>query len=99
MRIYQVPFQLDKEEKVIGGVLTLRQLIYIISGIGLGALFFILLFKKSLLIGVILLGILSCSGYFFAIYKAGDDDLDKYIFRRVLYFLKKKEYPFYGGVK
>jgi len=36
MRAYPVPVQLDNEERIIGGVLTLRHIIYLILGLALG---------------------------------------------------------------
>lgn len=44
MRAFPVPVQITEEERVIGGMLTLRQLLYITLGVVLGGLVFLLTF-------------------------------------------------------
>ncbi len=45
MRAFPVPVQITDEERIIGGIITLRQLLYVVVGVALGgvalALFFL----------------------------------------------------------
>lgn len=58
MAVYQVPPDMKEKEKIIGGILNINQLLWLILGLGIGALIFVMLFKifggiPSLVLGVI----------------------------------------------
>ncbi|WP_003545332.1 PrgI family protein [Desulfotomaculum nigrificans] len=95
MRVYPVPVQLNQEERIIGGRLTLRQLLYLVIGtvVGCGiALAVNLPIAVRLIIAIF--GILI--GMAFAFIPAGKTSLDIYLLRWFIWKVKKRRY-FLGG--
>lgn len=102
MRMYQVPPDMNEKEKVIGGILTLNQFFWILGGLILGALVFMMLFN---IVGgtlALIIGILFCgTGVPFAVYKKNGLTLFqlikyKYKFKKKVHKLpnRKKEVEF-----
>jgi len=95
MRAYPVPVQLDQEEKVIGGYLTLRQLLYLILGavIGCGTA---LTFNLPLIAKLIIAAGGLTIGIILAFIPAEKTTLDIYLLRWIMWTIKKRKY-YLGG--
>lgn len=83
MRAFPVPIQMHEEERIMGGMISLRQTAYIALGLALGGASFYLGFLP-LIIRLLLFLIVSGVGLFFAFAKFDDLRVDQYIF----YYLK-----------
>lgn len=93
MRSYSVPPDVNEKEKIIGGVLDLHQFFWILGGLLIGTLVFILLFpvfgKFSLIFGVIF----SFSGVPFVVVKKEGLPLFEYYKRKKSFDKKTKQLP------
>lgn len=81
MRLFSVPMDLTGEEKIIGGVLSFRQLAYIIGG-GMFAVLLFFFLKVLHLPGIVCLFIaiaFFCFGLFLSFGKPKDITADEYI--------------------
>lgn len=85
MRVYTVPIKIEKEEKIIGGTLSIRQLLYaIFIGPTLGLIVVKLLFFLPIIIKVVL-G-LTIEAFFIAlgfVKKHEVINLDEYLYRKI----------------
>ncbi|ERM92485.1 hypothetical protein O163_04790 [Caldanaerobacter subterraneus subsp. yonseiensis KB-1] len=99
MRMFEVPIQLEREEKIFGGNFSVRQMIFVIAGIGIGAVFFTKYFAKDLFAALAVWTAFSAAGAFLAFFKKDDVEIDKYIVMYLKFLLSPKEYPFVGGEK
>lgn len=91
MSLYKVPFDFTHEEKVFGGYLSLRQMLYVIASvISVGVLFF----HISMIFKVIIF--LSFVSIFmtFAFLKIGNTYADKYFLNILKYIFRKKKFIF-----
>lgn len=91
MSLYKVPFDFTHEEKVFGGYLSLRQMLYVIASvISVGVLFF----HISMIFKVIIF--LSFVSIFmtFAFVKIGNTYTDKYFINILKYIFRKKKFIF-----
>ncbi len=91
MGLYKVPFSFTHEEKVFGGYLSLRQMLYlIISVISVGILFL----NISIIIKTILFLFSISICMIFAFLKIGNIYADKYFFNILKYLLRRKIFIF-----
>ena len=91
MGLYKVPFSFTHEEKVFGGYLSLRQMLYlIISVISVGILFL----NISIIIKTILFLFSISICMIFAFLKTGNIYADKYFFNILKYLLRRKIFIF-----
>jgi len=97
MKMFNVPLQLEREEKIFGGSFSLRQVIFVIAGVGIGAMFFTAYFKRDLFVSLLLWGIFSFTGIFLAFFKKEEIEIDRYIVMYIRFMLSPREYPFRGG--
>ena len=89
MSLYKVPFDFTHEEKVFGGYLSLRQMLYVIASvISVGVLFF----HISMIFKVIIF--LSFVSITFAFVKIGNTYADKYFLNILKYIFRKKKFIF-----
>ena len=91
MQIYKIPYNFVHEEKVFGGYLSLRQMLYVITSvISVGVLFF----HISMIFKVIIF--LSFVSIFmtFAFVKIGNTYTDKYFINILKYIFRKKKFIF-----
>lgn len=87
--IYKVPFDFRHEEKIFGGYLSLRQMLYLIlSIISIGILFTPIPITLKTIVFFIIVGIFLA----FAFLKIGNIYADKYCFNVMKYIFKKKIY-------
>lgn len=94
MRLFPVPMDLTEEEKLIGGVLSLRQVVYLLGG-GVAAVF-VLVFMRLFHVPWVLAfpaGVLwFAAGIFFSFGTLAGINADEYLFRWFLYRLRKRRY-------
>lgn len=91
MGLYKVPFDFTHEEKVFGGYLSLRQMLYLIASvISIGILFLhIPIIVKTLTFLSIVAILLT-----FAFLKIGNIYADKYFFNIIKYIFRRKIFIF-----
>ena len=88
MRVFKVPFDIKREEKIFGGYLSLRQVTYLMlsaSSLGLFAMPHIPFIAKLLLVTIIAIFFLLCT-----FYKIGEQNFDKFFFYAIKYLFRKK---------
>lgn len=92
MSVYKVPFDFTHEEKVFGGYVSLRQMVYIVASIISLGIFFLPIIPMiiKLIIFLILLG----SFMAFAFIKVGSGYADKYFLNIVKFLFRRKIFIF-----
>lgn len=91
MRIFKVPFDIKREEKIFGGYLSLRQVTYLM----LGASSFILLTTPIyIIIKVLLISLFSIFFLLCTFLKIGELTFDKFFFYALKYVFRKKKYVY-----
>ena len=88
MRAFRVPVQITDEEKLFGGILSLRQFLYIFVGFALGGLAFTLSFMP-VLVRLFLFLIVFVTGIGIAMIPIKDMRADQYIY----YYTRWKKSP------
>ncbi len=90
MSIYRVPYDFTHEEKVFGGYLSIRQMLYLVlAGISTSIFFIPVL---PILIKVIIFLMLFVIFITFAFLKIGTCYADKYFISIIKYIFKKKTF-------
>ena len=91
MSLYKVPFDFAHEEKVFGGYLSLRQMLYLIASvISVGILFLHISIVVKTLVFLCTVAILLT----FAFLKIGNIYADKYFFNIIKYIFRRKIFIF-----
>lgn len=91
MSLYKVPFDFAHEEKVFGGYLSLRQMLYLIASvISVGILFLHISIVVKTLVFLSSVAILLT----FSFLKIGNIYADKYFFNIIKYIFRKKIFIF-----
>ena len=91
MSLYKVPFDFAHEEKVFGGYLSLRQMLYLIASvISVGILFLYIPIVVKTLVFLSTVAILLT----FAFLKIGNIYADKYFFNIIKYIFRRKIFIF-----
>ena len=91
MAFYKVPFDFTHEEKVFGGYLSLRQMLYaVMSVISIGILFFNIPIVIKTILFLTTIAILMA----FAFLKIGNIYADKYFFNILKFIFRKKIFIF-----
>lgn len=90
MSVYKVPFQFEHEEKMFGGYLSLRQMLYVLfSVVSIGILFIHgLPIMLKLILFLITFGMLMT----FAFLKIGNIYADKYFINIIKFIFRKKTF-------
>lgn len=96
MRAFPVPIQNDDEERIMGGMLTFRQTLYIFIGIALGGASFFLTFLPILIRLFIYLVILIAS-LVLAFVKVNDMRADHYLILYLRWLCRQKKYHLRGN--
>lgn len=89
MRVFKVPFDVKREEKIFGGYLSLRQVIYLILATSSLIIF---VTPLPMAIKIILIGITSIFFLLCAFFKIKDQNFDKFFFYALKYFFRKKKF-------
>ena len=89
MRVFKVPFDIKREEKIFGGYLSLRQVIYLMLA---GASFGIFALSIPMAIKIIVV-ILNCSFFLLcAFLRVGEQNFDRFFFYALKYLFRKKNF-------
>lgn len=98
MRMYPVPLDLMKEDKIFGGKFSLRQFIILVIGVGLGIAVFIEMYRYFNIRIAVIPGVLFVLlGFLGANFDKDGMTLDKYISYSIQFFLQEKKYMWKGS--
>ncbi len=91
MRVFKVPFDIKREEKIFGGYLSLRQVIYLmLAGASLSIFAIPLPIAIKLIITIpICIFFLLCT-----FLKIGEQNFDKFFFYAIKYLFRKKNFVY-----
>ena len=89
MKVFKIPYDTKREEKIFGGYLSLRQVIYLMLAGSLLGIFAIPIhiILKLLIISILGIFLLMC-----AFLKIQEQNFDKFFFYWVKFLLRKKKY-------
>ncbi len=88
MRTFKIPFDVKREEKIFGGYLSLRQVIYLILA---GSSFFISLLPIFLILKIIFILAIFTLFIMCAFLTISEQNFDKFFFYALKYLLSKKK--------
>jgi len=91
MKFYKIPFDIKHEEKIFGGYLSLRQVLYLLL-VGLSGIIFFL--KISKLSKILLFSIFAMIFLSFAFIKINETRLDRYVVNIIKFVFRKRKYEF-----
>lgn len=91
MRIFKIPFNTKREEKILGGYLSLRQVVYLmLASSSLSFTFLnIAIYLKIILISVITIFFLLC-----AFLKIKEQNFDKLFLYFIMFLIREKKYVY-----
>ena len=91
MRVFKVPFDIKREEKIFGGYLSLRQVIYLMLSASSLVIFAIPIpiAIKIILVTPICVFFLLC-----AFLKIGEKNFDKFFYYAIKYLFRKKNFVY-----
>lgn len=91
MRVFKVPFDIKREEKIFGGYLSLRQVIYLMFSASslIVCAYPLLRIIKLLFITTISIFFLLC-----CFVKISEQNFDKFFFYAVKYLFRKKKFTY-----
>lgn len=96
MRYYSVPRDLRGEEKIFGGILSLRQVIYLILGAGTGLGVLVAFWGMPLWLRAVIALSLLVAGGLLAFGKIDEDPADSYLAAAAAYLLRPNVYVWNG---
>lgn len=91
MRVFKVPFDIKREEKIFGGYLSLRQVIYLMFGI---ASFAICAIQMHFIFKILFIVLFATFFLLCAFLKIGEQNFDKFFFYWVKYIFRKKDFVY-----
>lgn len=91
MRVFKVPFDVKREEKIFGGYLSLRQVIYLMLTASTLVIFVtpLAIIVKLSIIGLLGMFLLLC-----AFMKVNEQNFDKFFFYAIKYLFRKKKFVY-----
>ena len=95
MRVFKVPFDSKREEKIFGGYLSLRQVLYLMLGAIIGIIF-IPAIKIHIIFKVLIFTIFASLFLCCAFLKIGEQNFDKILTHFTKYIFKKKKIVYKG---
>lgn len=91
MRIFKVPFDIKREEKIFGGYLSLRQVIYLmLAASSLG----ILATHLPIIIKIIFIILIATLFLLFSFLKINEQNFDKFFYFSLKYLFRKKKFMY-----
>lgn len=96
MRVFKIPFDIKREEKIFGGYLSLRQVIYLML---LASSFTICAFNISIIIKIIFITCISIFFLLCAFLKIGEQNFDKFFFYWIKFLFRKKNFVYERDTK
>ena len=91
MRVFKVPFDIKREEKIFGGYLSLRQVIYLMLA---GASLSIFVIPLPIAVKIILVILICIFFLLCAFLKIGEQNFDKFFFYATKYLFRKKDFVY-----
>ena len=91
MKVYKVPFDIKREEKIFGGYLSLRQVIYLMMTI---ASFGIFAFHIPIVFKILFVMLFATFFLLCAFLKIGEQNFDKFFFYAFKYVFRKKDFVY-----
>lgn len=91
MKVYKVPYDIKREEKIFGGYLSLRQVIYLMLTAASLAIFAI---KISIIIKITLVALLGIFFLLCSFLKIGEQNFDKFFFYAIKFLFRKKNFVY-----
>lgn len=91
MKVYKVPYDIKREEKIFGGYLSLRQVIYLMITAASLAIFAI---KISIIVKIVLVVLLATFFLLCAFFKIGEQNFDKFFFYAIKFLFRKKNFVY-----
>jgi len=91
MRIFKIPFDIKREEKIFGGYLSLRQVIYLMLS---AASLSIFATPLNIIIKIILILIIASFFLLCTFLKIGEQNFDKFFFYCLKYLFRKKHFVY-----
>ncbi|MCI8396443.1 MAG: PrgI family protein [Clostridia bacterium] len=91
MRVFKIPYETKREEKIFGGYLSLRQVIYLML-IASTLVIFIIPFMVAIKLSII--GLLGLFFLLCAFMKINEQNFDKFFFYAVKYLFRKKKFVY-----
>lgn len=93
MRSYNVPPDVNEKEKIIGGILNINQFFWLLGGLLIGAIVFVLLYPLLDKYSLIVAGLFALSGTPFVLIKPKGLTLYEYLKRKRNFDKKTKYLP------
>lgn len=91
MKFYKIPFDIKHEEKIFGGYLSLRQVLYLLL-IGISAIVFFLRISK--LLRILIFSVFAIVFLSFTFIKINETRLDRYVVNIIKFIFRKKKFEF-----
>ena len=91
LRVFKIPYDIKREEKIFGGYLSLRQVLYLMlaaSSLGMFALNIPIILKIALIF-ILFVFFLLC-----AFFKINEQNFDKFFFYWIKYLSRYKKYVY-----
>ena len=91
MRVFKIPYENKREEKIFGGYLSLRQVLYLMLT---ASKFTIFILPLSIVIKLSIITILCAFLLLCAFMKINEQNFDKFFFYAVKYIFRKKNFVY-----
>lgn len=91
MKVYKVPFDIKREEKIFGGYLSLRQVTYLMFN---AASLEIFAFHIPTAIKIIIVMLFASFFLLCAFLRIGEQNFDRFFFYALKYLFRKKDYVY-----
>ncbi len=91
MRVFKVPFDIKREEKIFGGYLSLRQVLYLMLS---ASSFAICAIPVHILLKIISILIICSFFLLCAFLKIGEQNFDKFFLYSMKYLFRKKNFVY-----
>lgn len=91
MKVFKVPFDIKREEKIFGGYLSLRQVIYLMLSV---SSLTILATPLILIIKILFITLITTFFLLCAFLKIGEQNFDKFFFYAIKYLFRKKNFVY-----
>lgn len=92
MRTFKIPYDLKREEKIFGGYLSLRQVLYLML---IASSFTMLFLPLNKIITIVIISIISIFFLLCAFYKINEQNFDKFFFYALKFKMRKKLFIFW----
>jgi len=91
MRVFKVPFDIKREEKIFGGYLSLRQVTYLMLA---ASSFSILATSLPMTMKIFFIAFISIFFLLCTFLKVGEQNFDKFFFYAIKYLFRKKKFVY-----